>query len=387
MDYAFSIHTVFILLGSFQGALLTLFLLTNSHKKTTNYILALLILLFTLNLLIPELTNIFYKEFPHLKSTADSFLYLFGPLLYFFTLFTCGGSNNFSKKDFLHLIPFLLGTCLLVPFFIKSSSEKIEYIEQVESNGLPTFYVIGWSLECLHIAIYLFFSIKLIEKYRHRIKDGFSNIEKINLSWLTYLLNGNLILWVFFSVILISYLGGLRQQTFEFIFSIFNYLTAIFIYVIGYKAMKQPEVFSQMTINSQKKESRSGKYTKSGLTQLKAATYSEALLEFMSEDSPYLNPDLTLRELSEALSIPNNYLSQIINEKFNQNFFDFINSYRVSESKAWLKDPARRKATMLEIAFESGFKSKSTFNAAFKKQTGITPSNYKKQQMSIQKSA
>jgi AraC-like DNA-binding protein len=92
----------------------------------------------------------------------------------------------------------------------------------------------------------------------------------------------------------------------------------------------------------------------------------------------YLDPDLTLAKLAESAAIPAKHLSQIINERYELNFNDFINRQRVEEAKRKLVDPAAREFKLLRIAFESGFNSKSVFNSAFRKSTGLSPSEFRK---------
>ena len=97
----------------------------------------------------------------------------------------------------------------------------------------------------------------------------------------------------------------------------------------------------------------------------------------MISEKPYLDPLLTLAMLAEQLSMPTKHLSQIINEHFRQNFNDFINSYRIRAAIAKLSAVQTREDKLLKIAFESGFNSKSVFNAAFKKNTGFSPSEFR----------
>ena len=380
---SFDFHTLIISLGALQGFLLASFLLSKRKGRKANLILGLLIALYSLSILIPELSRNFYQQFPHLLSTTDSTLYLFGPLIYFYTIFLTGKSNNFTRRDCLHLIPFILGTVALIPFYIQSGEKKIAFYNYVIDHGFPSYYIIGWTLECLHIAVYMFFALRVIANYKDRIKETFSNLDKINLQWLKLVVIGNMIIWTLYASILIYYLFVPRVDAMEVVSHLFGYLTSIFIYFIGYKALKQPEVFSNLTFNYSHEKDNQTKYNRSGLSKKKSEKYKEQLIDLMKEESPYLNPDISLGDLSESLSIPNNHLSQVINEKFGQNFFDFINSYRVNEAKVWLSDPRRNSATMLAIAFESGFKSKSTFNAAFKKHVGQTPSEYKKKQVNL----
>jgi ligand-binding sensor domain-containing protein/AraC-like DNA-binding protein len=102
------------------------------------------------------------------------------------------------------------------------------------------------------------------------------------------------------------------------------------------------------------------------------------LRQMMEKEKVYLDADLTLKKLAKPLNVHYNYLSQIINERMGKSFNDFINQYRIREAKAKLADPAERKKTILEIAYETGFYSKSVFNTAFKKFTGMTPSEFRR---------
>jgi AraC-like DNA-binding protein len=98
----------------------------------------------------------------------------------------------------------------------------------------------------------------------------------------------------------------------------------------------------------------------------------------MQSDKPYMSGDITLQKLAEKVSIPANHLSQIINERIGQNFFDFINSYRVKEVQRLFADPSKKHYSLLAIAEEVGFNSKSTFNSAFKKYSNMTPSEFRR---------
>jgi len=98
----------------------------------------------------------------------------------------------------------------------------------------------------------------------------------------------------------------------------------------------------------------------------------------MEDEKPYLDNRLSLKQLAELIDLTTNHLSQIINEKLNKNFFDFINEYRIKEVKQNLSNPKLQHYTLLAIAFQSGFNSKSSFNDIFKKNTGLTPSEYQK---------
>ena len=97
----------------------------------------------------------------------------------------------------------------------------------------------------------------------------------------------------------------------------------------------------------------------------------------MVEEKPYLNPSLTIQDISADIEIPTRELSILINHTLGQHFFDFINTYRIQDAMIILKDSTKNKVTILEILYEVGFNSKSSFNTAFKNHTGFTPTAYR----------
>lgn len=124
------------------------------------------------------------------------------------------------------------------------------------------------------------------------------------------------------------------------------------------------------------------KYEKVRLTSESAEKYLKKLLHFMETEKPYLDPDICLHKLSEEMMIPHHYLSQVINSRLNRNFYDFINNYRIEEAKKILTN-SKNHLTIIEVAFEVGFNSKSAFNRAFKKNVNMTPSDFKKVQNGV----
>lgn len=119
-------------------------------------------------------------------------------------------------------------------------------------------------------------------------------------------------------------------------------------------------------------------YLKSGLKKDESKKYLDILVTFMEQQKPFLDSKLTLKKLADHLEISSNHLSQVINENLDQNFFDFINTYRIDEVKNRLKNPKYKDYTILSIAYESGFNSSSVFYRNFKKITGKSPSEYMK---------
>lgn len=143
----------------------------------------------------------------------------------------------------------------------------------------------------------------------------------------------------------------------------------------GEAAAKQSEIPEQERITPNGSD-RTVKYKKSGLDKVKLEQLASSLKLYMEHEQPYLEPELTLLQLARAVNLSANDLSQVINEQFGVNFFDFINSYRVEAFKKSIANGEMNNKTMIGIAMEAGFNSKASFNRAFKKMTGQTPTEY-----------
>ena len=152
------------------------------------------------------------------------------------------------------------------------------------------------------------------------------------------------------------------------------------IYLIGYMGLKQPEIFTQVVEGDSPKSKNDVRYQKSGLNDDSASEYLNRLIDYMETEKPYLKGDLTLQELAGKCGISSHHLSEVINTKLFQSYYDFVNKYRVDEFIAKLEQDREKKYTILSLAYDCGFNSKSSFNSIFKKFTGKTPSEYRKQE-------
>ena len=165
-------------------------------------------------------------------------------------------------------------------------------------------------------------------------------------------------------------------------FVVFGFI-AIFSFMYSFYVIKQPVIFGEEGKLNYVDKKESEKYIKSGLKDGQALAYLERLINFVEEKKPYLDRDLSIQDLSELTGIPRHHITQVLNEKHGKNFFTFINEYRVREVIARFGDPKNNNFTILAIAYDSGFNSKTTFNSIFKSQTGITPSEYREKATGI----
>jgi AraC-like DNA-binding protein len=159
-------------------------------------------------------------------------------------------------------------------------------------------------------------------------------------------------------------------------------MVVVMVYWIAYKLLQEKMVFTPLQNDLFPKSEIAAepavKYSKSGLNSEGSTLIATQLQDLMAREKPYLNPGLTIAELSDRMDIPKHQLSQAINAELGSNFYELVNQYRVNEFKKQAIDPANSHLSILGVALECGFNSKATFNQVFKKSEGVTPSAYVK---------
>jgi len=322
-----------------------------------------------------------HELFTHFNLLSISFISLFllhGVFLYFYISALVSSKKKFDKINLIHFTPFVFFNCyLLVISFFPNISEMIR-LDYAQVNISPPFLFIFFLIATiLSGPLYFVVSIRLFKKLDINIFNNFSSSEEIDLVWLRKLVYIFGIIWTVLIVITVIH----------HVFNLFSMVfctdglflsLSIFVILIGYFGLKQKIIFSGDTINEQViVEETKVKYASSRLTEAEANQFADKLNNFMVSEKPFLNPNLTLQQLGSELKISTHYLSQVINDKFNLNFFDYINQFRVEEFKVKISDPKFENYSFLGVAFDSGFNSKSAFNRIFKKFTNLTPSQYK----------
>jgi AraC-like DNA-binding protein len=226
----------------------------------------------------------------------------------------------------------------------------------------------------VQVMSYLFTILKVIRNFRKQAANFHSNINHLKLSWLRIILWSFILMWLIdmtneAMIFILSARGHIGL--FSFVSILINCVAAL---VLVYFGLQHPVIFSGWEVNGKIK------YEKSALCQEMKERYLNELLVYIKKQKPYREPNLTLGEISKTLNIHQNYLSQVINELCGKNFHDFINSYRVEDAKQLLLDQKFIKKPILEVFYQAGFNSKSSFYTAFLKETGLTPLAYRKQQ-------
>ncbi len=362
--------SIVYLIGAVQGVFLVVALLDRRiSNKDANRYLAFFLMIFTLSLVDEFLfQSHYFYSYPHLIGLIWPLEYLYGPLFYFYirTLTTINPPFK-EKKELWHFMPFFVGIFLALPTWILNPNQKIIMLYELNDNifdTLASLFVV------IQMGVYIWLGFSHLQNYRQNIRQQFSTIEKINLSYLATFLWLLISLWVLYIIdIFFSEQLGIG----DWARALIHVMLVFIIYGIGYMSLRQPTIFKY-------KESSlsNSKYLKSKLSYENSKEIKDCLLTTMQKHKPYLDGDITLSGLADLVGCTSNNLSQVINSEFEKTFFDFINTYRINQAKQYLLICESEKMTILAIALEAGFNSKSAFYNAFKKEVGMTPSQYKK---------
>lgn len=381
MEPSLNVLSILNILGAAQAVLFAIALLgTKRGNVHANRILAALLLCISMLLAWGILSHSRYMlRVPQLAQLHVPFQFLIGPLVFFYVRALLEKRSGLSKRDLWHFISPLICLIYLTPFYFSSSEYKLDYL-LAAYRSYPTEWHVRTLLLMAQALAYLIFILVAIPALRMRKEDAkAAKVDPSELFWARD--------WV--GIFTIICMVGMLRYAFDYSVQtnlIVPLFFSVFIYLAVYQKLRRPEpsLSTELTVGHDAAATASTdisatkKYEKSTLTKDRADRYVRRLLETMEKEKLYLDSDLTLQKLAQRLSIPPHHLSQIINERLNQNFFDFINSYRVEEAKKRLIDPSEKHFSIIAIAGEVGFNSKSAFNAVFKKYVNMTPSEWRK---------
>lgn len=367
------------LIGFAQALFFVILILTKKNKLLSDYFLAFFVLLLGgQSFWIYSYYGGFYHDNPWILVVDIYYWTLLGPTLLVYTQLITKGENHLKWKHLLLLIPtFIVSIGFAEYIFIDGSKF---FADEPASDWLLDLTAYIWYFNAP--LFYIFIIVQLI-KHNSRIKHYYSYSKNIDLKWLNFLTNG----FVLFLILIIfkSYISKIFN--FEYPTSL-HYSWPVFvayIFGIGFFGYKQRGVFSSVDAYQEQKlfelnvsdNQKSNMYQRSGLNGEEAELLSNKLVEFMQTEKPYCESDLNLSTLSKRLNTTTHKLSQVINSKFGKNFFEFINDYRIEEAKELLSDPNNNKFKIMSLAYDCGFNSKSTFFTLFKKNTSLTPSEFR----------
>ncbi len=369
-----------VLLGAIQGVFLAGVLATKRSNRTANRLLAAAMLAFSIYLASTAYYAAgFVQVVPHFFGAGWPMPFLFGPLVYLYAVAAADRSRRLTRRDALHFAPFAAAVLVGLPVYLLSGAGKIAFYQQLQAGTIPLFIRIADPLKYVSGVTYSVFTIAFLRRHREQVKESYSFVEPVNLRWLLWLGGAGAAIWMLaVATMLLSSSGLLRTGRGD---DLVPLAVAVLVYGIGYMGLRQPEIFrydtAEYPVPAPVPEADAPRYERSGLTEREAGRLKDALTAVMDGERPWQDSGLTLADLATRLSTTPHKLSEVLNSQVGQTFYDFINGYRVREVQRRIAAGEARQVTILSLALDAGFASKSTFNLVFKKHTSQTPSEYR----------
>lgn len=367
MDLHFNVFNTLILAGCVQGIILSGVIIARKRSPAAAF-LSLLVLAFSLDILYAVCFDIGLSwQVPPLLIAPLSFILGIGPFLYWHVRLTVQADRPFRKKDVLHLVPVLLELAWyagLSLFFWGRSADIVPFYRRYETAyGLPE-QLAGM----MSVAIYLVFTLQLLKKNKQRVRDNYSSIEgreHKRLYQLTILLASG---WTIWCMLLLADSVFYDYSLEEHVYYPLYLLMSFTVYAIGYSGFLHPPVIIPLPAAEKSNRKQSNPEN--------AALVRRARL-VLEEEQLYLDSDLRIKTVAEKVGVDTPKLSAALRSETSGSFYDFVNEYRVQEVKRRLSSQQYDHMTILSIAYDCGFNSKTTFNDFFKKYTGQTPKAFK----------
>ena len=311
-----------------------------------------------------------------LKLFATSFIFLQIPVFYGYVLAVSYSDFKLKWKHLVHIIPFLIVNLIYVPRLYNLNTSQDIISTLINPNQLIEFRF-NHLLFHIQVIVYLILIFRILYKSRKAFLENYASINIKSYKWLSQL---TIALAIFYGIALAKNI--FKFSAFPVISEgiktglLFFELVVVSWYLL--KALNHPELFRNISMQLKLVSEILSKENLNADSSEPTKRELGLLEKYMLEEKPYLRPSITIQEMAKEIKIPQRDLSILINHRLNQHFFDFINGYRIEEAMKLLRDPQKKQVTVLEILYEVGFNSKSSFNTAFKKYTGSTPTAYRK---------
>jgi len=364
-------------IGLAQSIFVAFVFLTKKEKQTADWVLSFWLLAIGFRMLV-LIMEIEHGEFFDAQFTVGLIPLTFGPFLYLYTKSLMLNLKSLSKNAYLHFVPFVLLTVLYFMFFQDKLSFQSGYL-LFRKDGYMMARIFYGLMFVGSVFFYSVLTLNLINRYRKLKYDSFSYFSSNNmLNWLYFLSAFFMAMYIVFTVMAFY---NIATNTKFFQVEYFSDLSLVLLtFSVSYFGIKQTYLFGNQ-IEEKEIEEQPKKYKNSNLSDEMKTDYIQKILEYMDTEKPHLNPELTIQDLSKQLNINRHHLTELLNNDLGKNFFNFINSYRIEEVKKRLIDEKFEHLTIVAIAFDSGFNSKSTFNSIFKQQTEKTPSKWRNEEL------
>jgi AraC-like DNA-binding protein len=370
MRLRFTLFSLLFIISIAQAVFFILLLLIGNKLNTlAGKILLLILCLFLLtNLDYLLISSNGYQVFPYLFGISNGLILLMGPLLLFYARALVNQNSRLNVRNLLHFLPYLLFLAFSFPVFLLRYKQKIQFIEYFTRGNLAlrTVDYVIFSIQILILALYIVFTTLFVLKNGSFLREiKIDQDRKLLQRWLRILisaLSGYLILVLF----LLFYVVSIRKFSLQANYT-YTLASSLIIFILVGFTLLHPKIALGEIFKKHKKQILNGDTTE----------MIQKLVYLMEKEKVFTQSEIKINEVAKMIHINPYLLSRLINEKFGRNFPDFINYYRVEEFKQRLIDPQSARLSMLGLAYDVGFNSKTSFNTIFKKFTGVTPSEYK----------
>lgn len=367
------------ILGAIQGFFFAFLLMSKKNRMTADLYLAAFLFFLSLSLFSDYLLEIkVLDNHPGVSLISLAFPLIFGPLIWLYANSLIKGIRKINWSILLHFIPAIIFFLVIFDFFKFEKDQQLEILYNGFYYISIKHFIINF-IVLLSVPIYIILIFSKIVLNNKNIRENYSSLEKVNLNWLSYTTGSFALIWIIILILL-----SLNFFT-DFVIPMGNkfYMNlsfTLFIFITGYFGLKQTGIYisSELPVLKNQKKMIDEK-SAPDLKDSKIINYdkeTDLIVEFVKNRKPYLDNELTLKSLAEMVGVQPYILSEIMNKKLRRSFFEFVHYYRIEEVKYRLSQPVNRHYTILSVAFDCGFNSKSSFNRIFKDMTGQTPSEY-----------
>ena len=364
-----------LVVGSVHALFTAIFLITKRARTLNDLVLAAWMLFTALPLIAGATAQAWPDQ--HIPILRADLIYplTYGPFMWLYVGTLTGDVTQISRRHLLHFLPFAsLSLVQLLTGWAPAPPNP-----ELASFG-TAIRVIG----AVNLAVLLGYTGAVfwrLARHDHEVLAHFSDLPNhVTLAWLRWMTAG------ITGVFLLMFLAALLSM--PDLLPVHLMALVAFILLLSFFGLRQDRVFAAtdrtednaLSPDATAANKSKPRYDRSGLTPDRAKVIADRLETFMRAKQPYLDADLTIEALAKRMAVPRHHLTEVISEHHKKNFYLFVNEFRIQAVKQALMDPTRSAETLLDIAYASGFNSKSPFNTAFKQLTGVTPSQYRRQQ-------
>ncbi|UNK48005.1 AraC family transcriptional regulator [Lysobacter sp. S4-A87] len=359
--------SIVFLIGAAQAALLALALWRRPVNAQANRVLAVWIAVIGFDLAVKA---IYFREpsadLFKLYRFVGLFPFLYGSAFYLYVRALTQGRAP-GVRDGVHLLGFIAALGLHAKLFLMDPAQTQAFLDRIAAGG-------SWGSPWLDVALYayslsyVFAGLVRVRRYRGELLQRRSDADRMSLHWIDAMALSQIVIWC---IAVAQWQFRIPWIDYPLIYG----AVVAWVFVIGYLSLSQVAVVVQVAEPGNDAPAE----TIPAADDPRFAAVEARLTQLMEGEHLYSEPALTIGQLARRSGYPEYLVSAVINRRFAGNFWDYINRQRVEAARACLADAADTR-TILDIAYACGFTSKSTFNAAFKRQLSVTPSAYRQAQ-------